>query len=69
MAMIPRAWRVTFQGTNDVFERDLPETFFADLGSYLMEPENLARRTRVYPFSTGSITTDMSEVRKLEMLF
>jgi hypothetical protein len=69
MAMIPRAWRVTFQGTNDVFERDLPETFFEDLGSYLIDPENPARRTRIYPFSTGSITTDMSEVRKLEMLF
>jgi len=69
MAMIPPAWRVTLQGTNDVFERDLPETFLADLGSYLMDPENLAKQTRVYPFSTGSITMDMREVRKLEMLF
>jgi len=69
MAMIPRAWRVTFQGTNDRFERDLPGTFFEDFGSYLIDPENPARRTRVYSLSMGSITTDMSEVRKLEMLF
>ena len=69
MAMIPRAWRVTFQGTNDVFQRDLPEAFLEDLGSYLTDPKDPAKRTRVYPFSTGPITADLSEVRKLEMLF
>ena len=69
MTMIPRAWRVTFQGINDVFERDLPETFFEDLGLYLADPKNQAKQKRVYPYSTGAFTIDMSEVRKLEMLF
>lgn len=69
MALISRAWRVTFQGTNDVFVRDLPAAFFEDLGSYLTDPKNPTNRIRVYPFSTGPITADMSEVRKLEMLF
>jgi hypothetical protein len=69
MTIIPRAWRVTFQGTNDVFERDLPGTFLEDLQSYLTAPTDPTKRTKVYPFSAGPITTDMSEVRKLEMLF
>ena len=69
MAMIPRAWRVTFQGANDVFRLDLPEAFLEDLGSYLADPRNPAKRTKVYPSSTGPITADLSEARKLEMLF